>query len=82
MFYARQHDFGQVQGLEVGLGPTGKPIKSVFLYKVGSVVIDTGPRHLRTRVNAWLDDDTVTTILLTHHHEDHSGNGGASEKPV
>lgn len=75
MFYARNHTFGPVQGFEVGIAPTGKPIKSVFLYKVGSVVIDTGPFHLRKHVRKMLNGSDITNILLTHHHEDHSGNG-------
>lgn len=74
MFYARKHAFGPVQGFEVGVAPTGKPVKSVYLYRVGSIIIDTGPFHLRKHVGKMLDGSDVTSILLTHHHEDHSGN--------
>ena len=80
MFYARNHTFGPIQGFEVGLAPTGKPIKSVYLYKAGSIVIDTGPFHLRQQISKMLDGRDVTAILLTHHHEDHSGNAALMHK--
>ncbi|MBU1567049.1 MAG: MBL fold metallo-hydrolase [Proteobacteria bacterium] len=54
----------------------GKPIKSVYLYHIDSILIDTGPHHLRKKVSSMIDYDNITTILLTHHHEDHSGNAG------
>lgn len=64
----------------MGIAPMGKPIKPVFLYKVGSVVIDTGPFHLRKHVANMLDGFDITNILLTHHHEDHSGNAALLQR--
>jgi len=74
MLYAKKHNFGPVKGLEVGIAPTGKPIKSVYVYQIGSIIIDTGPHHLRNRIGQMLNTGGVSSILLTHHHEDHSGN--------
>lgn len=74
MYYTRNHSFGPVQGFEVGLATNGKPFKSVYLYRVASVLVDTGPHHLRKQVRSWIDGKDIATILLTHHHEDHSGN--------
>ena len=82
MLYARRHTFGPIQGFEVGIAPTGKPIKSVYLYKVGTVVIDTGPHHLRKNVLGMLNGHDVSTILLTHHHEDHSGNAAILQRQL
>lgn len=82
MFYLRQQCFGPVQGYEVGIAPTGKPIKSVYLYTIGSIVIDTGPHHLRKQVAAMLEGSKIATILLTHHHEDHSGNAAQLQKQL
>ncbi|TKB08185.1 MBL fold metallo-hydrolase [Desulforhopalus sp. IMCC35007] len=80
MIYAKQHDFGPVKGFEVGIAPLGTPIKSVYLYQIGSILIDTGPHHLRTKVSAMLGGTRITSILLTHHHEDHSGNAALLKK--
>ncbi len=52
----------------------GKPIKSVYLYHIDSILIDTGPHHFRKEVGSMISCNNVTSILLTHHHEDHSGN--------
>lgn len=74
MIFAKQHTNGPVKGFEVGIAPMGKPIKSVYLYHIDSILIDTGPYHLRKKVSSMINGNNVTSILLTHHHEDHSGN--------
>lgn len=76
MIFAKQHTYGPVKGFEVGIAPMGKPIKSVYLYLIDSILIDTGPHHLRKKVRSMIDSNNVAAILLTHHHEDHSGNAG------
>lgn len=80
MFFIKHHNFGPVQAFEVGIAPAGKPVKSVYLYMVGSIVIDTGPYHLRKQIGNIFDGSTVATILLTHHHEDHSGNAALLQR--
>ncbi|WP_419174279.1 MBL fold metallo-hydrolase [Desulfosediminicola sp.] len=74
MLYARQHNFGPVQGFEVGIAPAGKLIKSAYVYQIDSFLIDTGPHHLRKKIGLMINSSAVASILLTHHHEDHSGN--------
>lgn len=76
MIFAKQHTFGPVNGFEVGIAPMGKPIKSVYLYHIDSILIDTGPYHLRKKVTSMVSHKNIASILLTHHHEDHSGNAG------
>ncbi len=76
MLFAKQHTYGPVKGFEVGIAPLKKPIKSVYLYHIDSILIDTGPYHLRNKVSSMVCCSDVTSILLTHHHEDHSGNAG------
>lgn len=80
MRYVKKHSFGDVQGFEVGIAPAGRPIKSVYIYKVGSVIIDTGPYHLRQEIKGLLEGSDVSKILLTHHHEDHSGNAALLQR--
>ncbi|THB77596.1 MAG: MBL fold metallo-hydrolase [Desulfobulbaceae bacterium] len=82
MFYAEKHTFGPVTGLEVGIAPFGSPIKSVYLYHLGTLLIDTGPHHLRRKVTDMVAPLPVTSILLTHHHEDHSGNAARLSKEL
>lgn len=74
MIFAKQHTYGPVNGFEVGIAPMGKPIKSVYLYHIDSILIDTGPYHLRKKIISMVSRKNIDSILLTHHHEDHSGN--------
>lgn len=76
MIFAKQHTYGPVKCFEVGIAPMGKPIKSVYIYHIDSILIDTGPHHLHKKVSSMVSCNHVASILLTHHHEDHSGNAG------
>lgn len=74
MLLAQQHNLGPVTAFEVALAPLGKPLKSVYIFHVDSLLVDTGPYHLRKKVVSMLNFSKIEKILLTHHHEDHSGN--------
>ncbi len=74
MHHIRRHTFGLIEAYEVGLAPFGKPIKTVYFYIIGNVIVDTGPFHLRRHVKAITEEKDISLICLTHHHEDHSGN--------
>ncbi len=80
MLFAKQHTFGPVTGFEVGIAPMGKPVKSVYLYQLDSIIIDTGPHHLREKIRQMITCSNISSILLTHHHEDHSGNAALLKK--
>ena len=45
-----------------------------IVYRMGSTVIDTGPRNQWKHVRRFLAERQVQQVLVTHHHEDHSGN--------
>ena len=66
--------FGKVEAMQLGFGPIGPPLMSVFLYVVDGLVIDTGQHHMQKAVVELLKEKKLKQILLTHHHEDHSGN--------
>lgn len=62
-----------VEGLRVGRFP-GRLNTTCILYRVGDVVVDTGPPNQWRAVRRFLEERQVARVLVTHHHEDHSGN--------
>lgn len=73
----KRHDFRGVVGWEFGWSPVGRPMMTSICYRVGSLLIDTGPSHNRREALAMARREGVKHILLTHYHEDHSGNAAA-----
>ena len=69
--------FEKVEAIQLGYGPIGPPLMTVFMYIVDGLVIDTGQRNMQKEVVELLKQKKLTRILLTHHHEDHSGNAAA-----
>jgi glyoxylase-like metal-dependent hydrolase (beta-lactamase superfamily II) len=62
-----------VEGLRVGR--VGNKINTtVFLYRIGDTVIDTGPPNQWPSVRRFLQEKPLRQVLATHHHEDHAGN--------
>lgn len=77
----RIHRFGPVTGFELGYSPIGKPLMTVYSYRVGAVMIDTAQANMREVLFDLIQKDRPPElILLTHHHEDHSGNAAAVSK--
>ena len=66
--------FDQVKMIQLGYGPIGAPLMSVFLYVVDGLVIDTGQSNMARIVAGLLEEIDLNRVALTHHHEDHSGN--------
>ncbi len=77
MRVVRLHRFGDIEGLELGWSPVGKPLMTVYFYRVGQLIIDSGQRHMQKEAVEFASSAPVRAILLTHHHEDHSGNAAA-----
>lgn len=77
MKICKKKDFGPVKAYQLGFSPFGRPLMSVHMYVVDSVVIDTAQRHMQADVMALLADHDVDLVFLTHYHEDHSGNAAA-----
>lgn len=67
---------GPVEALRVGRFELGWNT-TVFVYRLGSTLIDAGMSHARRPVVAFARERAVDRVLLTHHHEDHSGNAAA-----
>jgi len=70
----RREDFGPVRFYEFTRRIAGRPVMRVGVYRVGELLIDTGPARARAAAGAILGDGPVGQIVLTHHHEDHVGN--------
>ena len=66
--------FGKVEAIQLGFGPFGPPLMSVYLYHIDGLLIDSGQRNMRKAAVDLLAQRKIERILLTHHHEDHSGN--------
>lgn len=75
MHCCKKYNFGPVTAYELGYAPIGRPIKTVYLYLLDTLLIDTGQYHMRRYVSQIITDASLSAVLLTHYHEDHSGNG-------
>lgn len=75
MGVCQRFDHEDVEALRVGL--FGRRINTAcILYRLGEIVIDTGPPNQWRKVRRFLKERAVDHVLVTHHHEDHGGNGG------
>lgn len=79
MNYAKEHHFGPIKALQMGVGFFGPPPVQVYAFLVDGLLIDTGPPKLQKEICAWLQDKPLQQAFITHHHEDHSGNVTAIE---
>ena len=66
-------DHQGVEGLRIGR--FGSQINTnCIVYRIGSVVVDTGPPNVWRTVRRFLRERGVGRVVVTHHHEDHGGN--------
>lgn len=66
--------FGDVQRLRMWSVRSRVVGYDVSAYFVRGVLIDTGPRHVRTGLARAINDLQPRGVIVTHWHEDHSGN--------
>ncbi len=59
----------------------GRPLHEVSAYRMGDLLVDTGPPPAAERLAAWcrpaLERRELARVVLTHHHEDHVGGAAA-----
>jgi glyoxylase-like metal-dependent hydrolase (beta-lactamase superfamily II) len=80
MKICRKTTFGEVVAYELGWAPLGRPFMTVYLYRVGRFLIDTGQSLMRKEVLQLVNTFPIEAVLLTHYHEDHSGNASAVKR--
>lgn len=73
----RQEDFGPVRFYEYTRAFAGRRLMRVGAYRVGELLVDSGPARASGLVDRILGDGPVRDLVLTHHHEDHAGNAAA-----
>lgn len=72
MLRASQH--GEVARYRMARTVAGQPLFVGSCYRIGDVLVDTGPPNNGRELRRALRGHRVRTILLTHGHEDHYGN--------
>ncbi len=59
----------------------GRPLHEVSAYRIGDLLVDTGPPPTAGRLVAWCrearEHGVLSRVVLTHHHEDHVGGAAA-----
>lgn len=75
MIHKNFQEFDGVQMYSLGYAPLGIKdlLYSVYFFKIGDTLIDTGSRRTRAHLPEF-NKGEIAQVLLTHFHEDHSGN--------
>lgn len=72
---------GVVTRIRMGRTVFGRTLHEVSAYRVGDLLVDSGPPPTAGRLVEWCrtarEYDPVRRVVLTHHHEDHSGGAAA-----
>lgn len=75
MFEVTSH--GPWTRLRMAKSTAGRMVHDVSAYRIGELLVDTGPPATADRLAAWCLERGVRRVVLTHHHEDHSGGAAA-----
>ncbi|SFS63271.1 MBL fold metallo-hydrolase [Marininema halotolerans] len=70
-----RHQHGEVFALHSRLTCWGQNFH-IWVYELDGLLIETGPIHARSAVEAFVKERRPASVTITHHHEDHSGNAG------
>jgi ribonuclease/clavin/mitogillin len=71
MFIVEEH--GPITRLRLARSVFGRPLHEVSAWRIGDLLIDSGPPDTADRLAAWCRAAGIRQVVLTHHHEDHAG---------
>jgi glyoxylase-like metal-dependent hydrolase (beta-lactamase superfamily II) len=76
MFKANAVAGGEVVRYRMARVLLGKPVYIASTYRIGPLMVDTGPPNKIHDLLAALQGQRIRAILVTHGHEDHAGSAG------
>ncbi len=74
MIKVKKKKFGKIWGFEIGYSLINKPIKTVHIYSIDHIWIDTGQSKASSIIPKLVQATKPHSAYLTHYHEDHTGN--------
>lgn len=79
MFRVESH--GPITRIRMARSVLGRPLHEVSAFRIGDLLIDTGPPPTAGKLLEWcrdaMESSRLTRVVLTHHHEDHVGGAAA-----
>jgi glyoxylase-like metal-dependent hydrolase (beta-lactamase superfamily II) len=82
----RVESHGDVTRIRMAKGFLGRPLHEVSAYRIGDLLVDTGPPPTAGRLVEWCREarasSELSQVVLTHHHEDHSGGAAALQEEL
>lgn len=70
----------------MGRSVLGRTLHEVSAYRIGDLLVDSGPPPTAGRLVEWCRDameySELSRVVLTHHHEDHSGGAAALQEEL
>jgi len=74
--------FGPVTRITLARRLIGVPLRSVCIYLVDGMLIDSGQPAVAAELCAWLRDKGLRQVFNTHHHEDHAGGNALIQRQL
>lgn len=84
MFRVESH--GEISRIRMARSFLGRTLHEVSAYRIGDLLVDSGPPPTAGRLLEWCRDaleySDLSRVVLTHHHEDHSGGAAALQRDL